>query len=426
MTVGPWCIRAIEAAFRVQQNIDRFDKLLGSKTRAGWCAEGLKDAIERLRKKNSSYYGWLEILPIVHRYHTSSTFTFTYNKYEKEFKTAAHACLMHIDGHRTKLAALPPVPIRKPKKPTTKPQVLTQAVGGAVKDASGNNDVPPIPKPQHGNTAQMALEDQDVTEYRLPIDGWLKKNSASTLWIDNLFHYATSLDLVCWLLKYFQDHPHASDGLLRRALVGAFKWIGSFPWEEIKELNQLAAALEEQPLLRTPAVVTNILNNDKSDGVCDKKGGLLKVLNLLRFCLAVPVPTAKDPSNPTAQEQDAHFGSAISATKGWFHRRHGSDDDDDDDDDKSSGSSSLGWTSTYYSSHRKPKKTPAERKVCADAISNIHSVLWCFVLKLKLCWCCPIHYSGSPYCACFLGYLRNRLSLSTHPLLCCQPPANDL
>lgn len=163
-----------------------------------------------------------------------------------------------------------------------------------------------------------------------------------------------------------QVHPNASDGLLSCALQYAFKWIGDFPWEEIKELNQLSSALARQPLLRSPSVIAHILTNKDSDAVCKKSSGLNKVLELLRFCLAVPVPLAKNPDEPTPAEEDAYFGNAIRATKAWFHRRHGISDDDDDDDDgvKSGGTGAWGWTTTFsYTSAYKKQKSPAQRKV---------------------------------------------------------------
>ena len=113
----------------------------------------------------------------------------------------------------------------------------------------------------------------------------------------------------------------------------AFKWIGDFPWEEVKELNQLSDALDRQPLLRSPVVIAQILANKDSDAVCKKSGGLNKMLQLLQYCLAVSVPSAVDPSAPTPAEEEAYFGDAIRAAKAWFHRRHGRSDDDDDDDD---------------------------------------------------------------------------------------------
>ena len=64
--------------------------------------------------------------------------------------------------------------------------------------------------------------------------------------------------------------------MLTKALQNAFKWIGDFPWEEVKELNDLSAALDKQPLLRSPAVISQILSNKSSDAVCRKKGGLEK------------------------------------------------------------------------------------------------------------------------------------------------------
>lgn len=175
------------------------------------------------------------------------------------------------------------------------------------------------------------------------------------------------LNAFSYLLICMQKHPHSSDGLLSMSLTGAFKWIGDFPWETIAELNGLTAALDKQPLLRSPSIITQILTNKKSDAVCDKPGGLDKVLNLLQFCLAVHVPLSKNPDLPTRAEEEAYFGNAIRATKEWFHRRHGDDDNDDDDDNsgfKSGGTTGYSWTSNFGYSYKKKRKTPAERKVC--------------------------------------------------------------
>ena len=104
------------------------------------------------------------------------------------------------------------------------------------------------------------------------------------------------------------------------------------------------------------------------------------MLSLLRFCLAVAVPLAENPEQPTAAEEEAYFGDAIRSTKAWFHRRHGTSDDDifddDDDDIKQGPTGQWSWTSNFsYGGKPAKKTTPAERKVGQPAIIADHAVL---------------------------------------------------
>ena len=205
MSVTPWCQRAIEAARRVQQGWAlRLHEALGSKLRAGWCAEGLKDAVERLRHKNSAYYEWMEIIPLIHRFHTSPTFSFTYNKHQKEYRHWVEICMGHVDEQRARLASLPPVPIRKKRKPKAPPTTAAEA-GGGSKDGAAPALPLPSSGPKSGDESEFEVDPKTgLVKYTNPVDGWMKKKSMSSLWVQYLMHYSPSLDIICEMIQKFQ------------------------------------------------------------------------------------------------------------------------------------------------------------------------------------------------------------------------------
>lgn len=212
MSVTAWCMRAVEAAFNVQQEWDmQLHQALGSKQRAGWCAEGIKDAVERLRKAKGGFFEWLRIIPIIHRYHTSPTFSFTYNKYEDQFKSWAAKCFDLIDNHRDHLAEIPPVPMRKPKRPIRAPRKDVSVTGGGAPAADAGP--PPVIVSGLDEESDIGIPDDGLlrdangaVQYTNPLQRWLKKNSLSALWMEFLCHYSPSLSVVCYLVKHMQVH----------------------------------------------------------------------------------------------------------------------------------------------------------------------------------------------------------------------------